>query len=127
MENAAERAETAPPGRIEDLLMMVTVIHDVFAQQEIQMVVAVLVDQVVDQIEIIAIKTVDERQSRSMAIAETHHTLRLKRHNPRGQQGQHLSPFRPGCLNRLPSPADPFYLLQLCSGNRPGLPVFPID
>ena len=41
-------------------MFMVPMVHDMFSQQEIQMVMAVLMDQVVKQIKSATIKAVDE-------------------------------------------------------------------
>ncbi len=81
MEDAADRPQTPPPGRIENLLIAVPVVHDVLAQQQIQMMMAVLMDQIVDQIEVVAVETVDEGQSRPMPVAEAHNPLRLQGNN----------------------------------------------
>jgi hypothetical protein len=85
VKNPAQWPEAPSPWRVEDLLVMVPTVHDMFSQQKIQMVMAVLMDQVVNQIQVATIKTIDERQPRAMPITETDHPLRLKRNNARSE------------------------------------------
>jgi hypothetical protein len=60
VKNAAYRTKISPPWGVENLLIVVPLIHDIFTQQKIQVMMAVLMDQVVYQIEIATIKTIDE-------------------------------------------------------------------
>ena len=79
MEYPPHRAQTPPPGRVENLLVTVTVIEDMLPQQQIQMMMAVFVNQIVDEIEIIAIEAVDKREAGPMAITEADDTARVQR------------------------------------------------
>jgi hypothetical protein len=106
MENASERTQAAAPRGIEDLSVMVTVIHHVLAEQEIQMVMAIFMDQIIDQIEIVPVKAVDEGQTRPVPITETDDALGFKRDDPGGQQCQDFLSFWPGLLNGRPGPTD---------------------
>ena len=46
------------------------------------MMMAVLMHQIVDQIESISLEAIDEREPRPMTIAETHHAVGLERDDP---------------------------------------------
>ncbi len=82
MENTPQRSEAPPPGRIEDLLIVIAVIHHVLSQQEVQVMMAVFVNQIVDEIQIVPIEAVDEGQAGPVPITEAHDALRLERHDP---------------------------------------------
>jgi hypothetical protein len=58
MENTSEWTQATTPGGIEDQLVAISVKENLFPQQEIEMVMAILVDQIVDQIEIVPLKAV---------------------------------------------------------------------
>jgi hypothetical protein len=60
MENPSEGTQATTPGGIENLLIAISVKENLFPQQEIEMVMAILVDQIIDQIEIVPVKTVDK-------------------------------------------------------------------
>ncbi len=85
VKNPSQRPQTAPPGRIKNLLVVIVLIHHVFAQQQIEVMVAVLVDQIVDQVEPVTVKTIDGRQPGAMPVAEAHHTGGVERYDTRGQ------------------------------------------
>ena len=53
MQNPANGPQRAAPWRIEDLAVAIASVQHILAQQEIQMMMAVLVNQIIDQIEII--------------------------------------------------------------------------
>jgi hypothetical protein len=79
MQNTANWPQASPPRRIENLLIVVTVIHDVLAQQQVQVVMTVFMYEVIDEIKVVAIKTVDERKPGPMTITETHNACGLER------------------------------------------------
>ena len=112
MENASERTQAAAPRGIEDLLIMVTMIHHVFAKQEIQMVMAIFMNHIIDQIEIVPVKAVDEGQAWPVPITETDDALGFKRDDPGGQQCQDFLSFWPGLLNGRPCPPDSHNLIR---------------
>ena len=85
---------------------MVTVIHHMLTEQKIQMVMAILMDHIIDQIEIVPVETVDEGQPGPVAIAEADDALGLERDNPSGQECKDLMPFRPSLLYDCPGPLD---------------------
>ena len=60
MENAPQRTEASSPWRIEDLLVMVAAIHDMLSQEQIEMVMTVLMNEIINQVEIATIKTIDK-------------------------------------------------------------------
>ena len=70
------------------------------------MVMAILVDQVVDQIEMVPVEAVNKGESWPVAVAETDDALGLERDNPSGQEREDLLSFRPGLLYDCPCPPD---------------------
>ena len=84
MENASERTQAAAPGGIEDLLVEIAVIENLFAKQQIQMVMAILVDHIVDQIEAVPVEAVNKGEAWPVAVAEAHNAFCLERNNPSG-------------------------------------------
>jgi hypothetical protein len=104
MENASERTQAAAPGRIENLLVAIAVIENLFPKQQVQMVMAILVDHIVDQIEAVPVEAVNKGEAWSMAITEADDALRLERDDPSGQEREDLLSFRPGLFNDGPGP-----------------------
>src|SRR5439155_24141889 len=88
--------EAAPPWRVKDFPISIPPAHHILPQQQIQMMMAVLVDQVVNQIEAVTVETVDERQAGAVAVAEAHHPLCLERDDSGRQEAQQLRTIRPG-------------------------------
>ena len=82
MKDPSQRAWIPPPRGIKDLLVMVSMIHHEFSQQEIQVMMTVFMDEVVDKVQIGTIKTVDKREPRTMPVTETDDALCFQRDDP---------------------------------------------
>src|SRR5262245_62068251 len=105
---------------------MVPMIQNIFSKQEIQMVMAVLMDQIIDEIQIVAIEAVDEGQAWSMAVAETHDTLGPQRDNPGSQIREQLVAMGPDFPNGLPRMPNSIDLLAIGSSDVVWLPVLAV-
>ena len=60
------------------------------------MVMAILVNHIVDQIEVVPIEAVNKGEPGPVAVAETDDALGLERDDPGGQKPEDLMSFRPG-------------------------------
>ena len=76
------------------------------------MVMAILMDQIVDQIEVVPVEAVNKGESWPVAVTEADHAVGLERNDPSGQEREHLLSFRPGLLNDCPGPPDSHDLLD---------------
>ena len=76
------------------------------------MVMAILMNHIVDQIEIVSIEAVDKGEPWPVAIAETDDALGLERNDPSGQEREDLVPFRPSLLYDCPRPPDSLDLIR---------------
>src|SRR5262245_40874585 len=77
------------------------------------MVMAVFMDDIVNQVQIVAIETVDERETWSVPITEAHHTIGLEWNDAICQQRQYLVPFRPNLADRVPGSGNARHLLEI--------------
>ena len=91
------------------------------------MMMAVLVDQVVNQIEAVTVETVDERQAGAVAVAEAHHPLCLERDDSGRQEAQQLRAIRPGLLDHSQRAMNPIRHAGRCRRDARGCPVPTID
>src|SRR6185295_2119725 len=103
MKNSSQGAQAPAPGRIKHLLIEIAPIQDMFAEQQVEMVMAVLMNQIVDQVKAIAIEQIDEGEARPIAITETDDPSRLQRNHTRGQQHQQVRTAGPDLLDRRES------------------------
>ena len=78
VQDPAKRAEAPAPGRIKDLLIRIAAAQPKLPEQEIQVMVAVLMDQVVHQIEVVTLEAVDEGQAGAVAVAVAHDARRAE-------------------------------------------------
>ena len=60
MQNPPNGPQAPPPGRVEDLLVAVTVIQDMLPQEQIEVMMTVFMDQIVDEVEVVTVEAVDE-------------------------------------------------------------------
>ena len=75
------------------------------------MMMAILVDHIVDKIEVVPVEAVDKGQPWPVAIAETDDALGLEWDDPSGQEREDLMSFRPGLLYDCPCLFDSFHLI----------------
>ena len=75
------------------------------------MVMAVFMNQIVDQIEAVPVEAVDEGKPWPVPVTETHDALGPERDDPSGQKREDLLSFRPGLLYDCPGLIDPLHLL----------------
>ena len=73
---------------------------------------AILVDHIVDQIEVVPIEAVDKGKPWPVAIAETDDALGLEWDNTSGQEREDFISFWPGLLYDSPCPLDSFHLID---------------
>ena len=77
-----------PNPTVKDLLVPVTVVQDVFSQQQIQVVMAIFMNDVIDEIEVVSLEAVDEGEARPVTIAEADDARGVQRYDPRREQLQ---------------------------------------
>src|SRR5512145_375235 len=90
------------------------------------MVMTVLMNQVVHEIQVVAVEAVDEREAGPVAVTEADHTGRAKRHHAGSEQLQQVMPLGPRSSEGLPSPADAGDLLRAGDRKRFRLAVAPV-
>jgi len=91
------------------------------------MVMAVFMDEVVDEVQIVPIKTVDEGQTGPMPITETHDAFRLERNDSGGEQCEDPMSLGPGLPDGSPRLTDSPHLFEIGSNDAPWLPVLCIE
>src|SRR5688500_11051678 len=86
----------------------------------------VFVDQIVDEIEVVAIEAVDEGQTGSMTVTEAHDAFSLEWYDARGQQLENAVSFGPRTPDGLPRCGDPCGHIGVGCRYGFGFPVFSI-
>src|SRR5579885_3023786 len=98
-----------------------------FAKQKIQMMMAVLVNQVVNQIKLATVEHVEERQPGPMPVTKTHNSAGLQRNDPRRQCSEQSCPRRPCLFDHRQGTLDPFHDVRRRGVHRCRNPVSSID
>ena len=70
------------------------------------MVMAIFMNHIVDQIEVVPVEAINKGESWPVAITETDDAFCLERNHTGGQEREHFMPFRPDLLYGRPSPPD---------------------